>query len=551
MTDQGRGYGTEPWSQGQPQQGGPGPHTGSVGYPQQPPPGWRGPQASQDPYGTGQYPVQQPGYPQQPGYQQPGYPQQGYPQPQQPGYPQPQQPGYPQQGYPQQPQQPRQPQPQQPAPGPVLGPDGIDWEAEAAALEAEQQSYPEPAEEAPVYQEQRQPAPHEDGDAEEEYQPFLAAEDDSRSGERRRKQQGRSERKRSSGACLGISLLILAMLGGIGYFGYGEYQKHFGPPADYTGAGTGSVSVIVKDGDVGTNIGQTLKADGVVASVQAFVNAYNDNSKAQGIQPGAYTMPLKMSAANAVDYLVKANGGDALIIPEGMQAAKIYPLIDTKLGLAKGATAAAAKADVAKLGLPAFAHGNIEGFLWPARYSVSKGMKPDDMLKQMVATATAKFDALGMNSGASAVKLSSGYQVLIEASILQAEGNNQKDFGKIARVLYNRLNTQDTQGKLQLDTTLQYALKSTHFTNAQKDGDSAGGYNTYINKGLPPGPISNPGDAAVQAVLNPTPGNWAYFIAMTPSNTQFTETFDQFKGYVKQYCTAHHQGFDPVAGACT
>ena len=178
-------------------------------------------------------------------------------------------------------------------------------------------------------------------------------------------------------------------------------------------------------------------------------------------------------------------------------------------------------------------------------------MKPDDLLKEMVATAVSKFDALGMNSGAAAVKLNSGYQVLIEASILQAEGNNTADFGKIARVLYNRLNTQDTQGKLQLDTTLQYALKSVHFTNAQKNNDSAGGYNTYINKGLPPGPIGNPGDAAIAAVLNPTPGNWAYFIAMSPTDTRFAQTFEQFKGYVKQYCTAHEQGFDPVAGACT
>ncbi|MHA6764567.1 endolytic transglycosylase MltG [Streptacidiphilus sp. PAMC 29251] len=572
MTDQDRGYGAEPRGQGRPQQGNPSPYAGSVGYPQQqPPPGWGDPQ---DPYGTGQHPVQQPGYPQQPqpqpqpgypqqpqpqpGYpqhpQQPGYPQQGYPQ--QPQYPQPQQPGYPQHPQPQQPQpqQPQQPQPQQPAPAPVLGPDGIDWEAEAAALEAQEQDpYQEPVGETPVYQEPQPAADHGDGYAadEDEYQPFLAAEDDSRSGERRRKQQGRTERKRSGGACLGIALLMAAVLAGLGYVGYGVYKTHFGPPPDYQGAGTGSVSVIIKDGDVGSDIGKTLQADGVVKSSAAFVKAYNDNSKATGIQPGAYSMPTKMSAANAVAFLVKANGGDALIVPEGLQAAKIYPLIDAKLGLPKGAAAAAAKADVAKLGLPAFAHGNIEGFLYPARYSVPKGMTADDLLKEMVATATAKFDSLGMDSGASAVKLSSGYQVLIEASILQAEGNNSKDFGQIARVLYNRLNTDDTQGKLQLDTTLQYALKSTHFTNAQKNNDSAGGYNTYVNKGLPPGPISNPGDAAIQAVLSPTPGNWAYFIALSPTDTRFTQTFDQFKVYVKQYCTAHHQGFDPVAGACT
>jgi UPF0755 protein len=528
MTDQGLGYGAEPWGQGHPQQGAPqpgypqqghpGPYAGSVGYPQQPAAGWGNPQTPQDPYGTGQYPVQQ------------------------------------------------QPPAPVPAPPPVLGPDGIDWEAEAAALEAEeQQPYEPPAEPEPY-----QAHPHEDdpyadehpvahgddyaegdGSAEEEYRPFLAAEDDSRSGERRRRAQGRTERKRSGVACLGISVLMVATLSVGGYFGYGLYQKHFGPPADYTGQGTGAVSVIINDGDVGTNIADTLQKDGVVASAKAFVNAYNNNSKAIGIQPGAYTMPERMSAADAVAYLVAKNGGDSLIIPEGFPASKIYPLIDTKLGLPKGATAAAAKADVAQLGLPSYAHGNVEGFLWPARYSITKGMKPVDLLKEMVVTAVSKVDTLGLDSGAGAVKLKSGYQVLIEASILQAEGNNEQDFGKIARVLYNRLNTDDTQGELQLDTTLQYALGSTHFTYAQKNNDSAGGYNTYINKGLPPGPISNPGDAAVQAVLNPTPGTWAYFIALSPSDTRFADTFSQFKVLVQQYCTAHHQGFDATAGACT
>ena len=600
MTDQGRGYGSEPWSQGHPQQGGPNPAPPQQGYPgpQQPYPG-QGQVRPQPPQAYPGPPQGQPGPPQG----QPG-PRQGYPQPQagypgppqaypgpQPGHPGPPQgypgphpghpgpAGYPHAGvwgspqggnpqggnpqaqdpyssgqYPVVQQPPARPRPPAPAPGPVLGPDGIDWEAEAAALEADAQDPVDaepPYEPEPAHETGQHPVVHPDGYAEdEEYSPFLAAEDDSRSGERRRRQQGRTDRKRSGVACLGMSLLMLIVVGTGGYFGYGYYQKHFGPPADYAGKGTGSVSVIIKDGDVGTDIGDTLVKDGVVASSKAFVNAYNDNSKAIGIQPGAYTMAEKMSAANAVTYLVSQNGGVSLIIPEGLPASRIYPLIDAKLGLAKGATAAAAKADVAKLGLPSYAHGDIEGFLWPARYSIPKGMKPDDLLKQMVETAVGKFDSLGMDSGASAVKLKSGYQVLIEASILQAEGNNEADFGKIARVLYNRLNTDATQGQLQLDTTLQYALKSTHFTYAQKNNDSAGGYNTYIDKGLPPGPISNPGDAAVQAVLNPTPGNWAYFIAMTPSDTEFTETFTQFKGLVQKYCTAHKLGFDATAGAC-
>lgn len=536
MTDQGRGYGTAPWGHGDPNQGSP--HAGSVGYPQQPS-GWGDPQA-QDPYGTGQYPVQQPGYPQQPGYQQ------------HPGYP----PVQPQQGRPQQPYR-QPPQPVQPA-APVLGPDGIDWEAEAAALDSEAQA---PVEELPAedellaedYPDGGYQDEHDAGyDDEDDYQPFLAEEDDSRQGERKRKQAGRTQRKRSGVACLGMSLLLVASIAAGGYYGYGFYKSHFGPPADFAGGGTGSVTVTIPSGADGWAMANVLKADDVVKSGQAFVNAYNKNTKATTIQPGSYTMKREMSGANAVSFLIDANGGNVLIISEGLRASVIYPKIDAKLGLPAGTTAKAAKDDVAKLGLPAYANGNIEGFLWPARYSVSKGMKVDDLLKQMVANAVAQFQGLGMDSGASAVKLKSGYQVLIEASILQAEGNNDADFSKIARVLSNRINETngETHGQLQLDTTLQYALNSTKFTNAQKDGDKAGGYNTYLVKGLPPGPISNPGAEAINAVLNPAAGNWLYFIAMSPTNTQFAATFTDFKVLVKQYCTAHNQGFNAVAGQC-
>ncbi|WP_052433047.1 endolytic transglycosylase MltG [Streptacidiphilus carbonis] len=550
MTDQGRGYGAAPWGHGDPNQGSP--YAGSVGYPQQPS-GWGDPQA-QDPYGTGQYPVQQPvpqpGYPQQGGPQQQGYPQQGYPQQ---GYPQQQ---HPQQARPQQPyRQPPTP-PARPA-APVLGPDGIDWEAEAAALDAEQHA---PVEELPAEDEgpaeeysDEYPEDHGDGyDEEEDYQPFLAAEDDTRSGERRRKQQGRTERKRSGVACLGMSMLLVAAIGAGGYYGYGFYKNHFGPPADFTGGGTGSVTVTIPSGADGWAMANVLKADDVVKSGQAFVNAYNKNAKATTIQPGSYTLKREMSGADAVALLIADNGGDVMTVTEGMRASAVYTKIDAKLGLPAGTTAKAAKDNISALGLPAYANGDIEGFLWPTRYSVTKGMKPADLLKQMVANTVAQFQGLGMDSGASAVKLKSGYQVLIEASILQAEGNNSADFSKIARVLSNRINETDgeTHGQLQLDTTLQYALNSTKFTNAQKDGDKAGGYNTYLVKGLPPGPISNPGAAAINAVLNPAPGSWLYFIAMSPTNTQFANTFTDFKVLVKQYCTAHNQGFNASAGQC-
>lgn len=589
MTDQGRGYGSEPWTQGDPYQGGPygtpvptvqpqpqpqqpvqHPQSGQQqwGQPRPQPVGWGAPGQPQgphhqggpvpgDPYGTGQYPVQ----PQPPMH------------PQQPMQPQPPvRPQQPMQQYPT--QQPARPHPV-PRTAPLLGPDGIDWEAEAAALEAGAEvtadgiAADDPRYDGTGYDESvdgaapesyldqdddLEPAedPHHDSYDEDAdgYTPFLREPDTSRSGERRRKQTGRSERKRSGVACLGVSLLMVAVVGTGGYYGYNFYQKNFGPPPDYVGSGTGKVTVTIPDGASGTDMADALYSAGVVESEKAFVSAFNKNPDSGSIQSGMYTMPMHMSAASAVTFLLSENGGDTLVIPEGLRASVIYQMIDKKLGVAAGTTAAVAKADVAQLGLPAYANGNPEGFLWPTRYPVASGMKPLDLLKAMVLNATQEFQTLGMDQGASAVSLQSGYQVLIEASILQAEANNPPDFGKVARVLYNRLNNPVlTNGELGLDSTLAYFLNATHFTNAQMQAPDDG-YNTYVNKGLPPGPIGNPGTEAINAVLHPTPGPWVYFIAMTPTNTQFAETFADFKVLVKQYCTAHGQGFNDSAGQC-
>ncbi|MFJ1705231.1 endolytic transglycosylase MltG [Kitasatospora sp. NPDC088346] len=550
---QGGPYGQQGQAQ---QQGWPQQQGGGQGYGQQQAPqqGW--PQQGQPqqqgwPQQDGSYGQQQgyaqPQYGQQPGYQQPqpGYQQQ--PQQHQQAYqqqPQPQQVAQQQRPMPQQAQQAQQQRPAQPQPaGP--GPDGIDWEAEAAALESPQaepalDEWDEDDAVEPGYQEETADEPDSFfGDAEQ---------DNSRDAERKRKEKGKKAGRRNRGACLVVALVLLGGVAGAGWWGYGFYQNHFGPPPDYTGDGGGSVTIEIKPG-TGTAMGQTLKEADVVKSTEAFVVAFNKNPKAGTIQPGFFTLHHQMSGEAAVKYLVDSAGGNVLVVPEGKKAVDIYTQIDTKLKLEKGTTANVARTQVASLGLPPYAQGNPEGFLYPARYSIADGMKPEDLLKQMVSTAVQHFQDLKLDEGAQKIGLKSGYDVLVEASILQAEGNNDADFGKIARVLSNRLNTNATQGKLQLDTTLQYKLGRTNFTIAEKDGDKSP-YNTYVTKGLPPTPISNPGDEAIKAVLNPTPGDWVYFVALSAKETRFAVTFDDFKKDVKDYCTAHNQGFDEAAGMC-
>ncbi|MFF4342124.1 endolytic transglycosylase MltG [Kitasatospora sp. NPDC001540] len=542
----------------------------------------------QDPYGQQQFVQPQQGYPPQQGgsyggQQQFAQPQQGYPQQQfvqqQQGYPQQQggpfggqqQFAQPQQGYPpqqgasfggqqqfvqQQPgmQQQPQPQPQQvgqqrPAPQPEPeavggpGPDGIDWEAEAAALDgAAEQRVAEPEE----WAEDEYPDDEEkDGDGS-----FFSGQDDSREAERKRKEKGKKSGRRNGGACLLVALVLLGGLGGAGWWGYGFYQDNFGPPPDYKGAGSGSVNITVKDGAGGDAIGKALLDAGVVKSVKAFSAEYEKDPRGRTIQPGVYTMKHQMSAAEAFKELVESNGGNALIIPEGLKAVDIYTKIDTKLKLSPGTTAKVAKDQAGGLGLPAYANNNPEGFLWPARYSIADGMKPEELLKQMVANAVQQYGDLKLDEAAQKLGLKNAYEVVTEASILQAEGNNSEDFGKMARAISNRLTTNITQHKLGLDTTLQYGLGRTKLTEAEIN-DGSNKYNSYVNPGLPPTPIGNPGKEAIDAVLNPTPGNWAYWLAVSPQETKFAATGEEHAKNTEAWCLGKGMKYDAKHVACT
>ncbi|WP_459649524.1 endolytic transglycosylase MltG [Kitasatospora sp. Ki12] len=459
-----------------------------------------------------------------------------------------------QQAVPQQQQQARPQAAPAPAPASGPGPDGIDWEAEAAALESGADPVGGAQDGATDEWDGHQDGHHEDGgyleqEAEHQESGFLGEQDDSREAKKKRKEKGKQSGRRNGGACLLVAVVLLGAVGGAGWWGYGFYQDHFGPAPDFTGEGTGSVQFEVKKDAVAGQIGLALKSAGVVKSVDAFSEACKAEPKCITVQPGFYEMKKEMSAAAALKELLDQAGGAAMVIPEGKNSSEIYAKIDDKLKLQKGTTAGVAKAQLNDLGLPAYANGNIEGFLWPTRYNIADGMKPEDLLKQMVKNATEKY--AGLDAQAASVGLKTGYEVIIEASILQREGNNPEDFAKMAKTIQNRLAAGgEINHRLGMDTTLQYSLGRKELNKSDMD-NASNKYNTYVNPGLPPTPISNPGDDALNAVLHPADGKWLYFIAMDPQHTRFAETSKEHYANVKEYCQAAGQGFDEARGHCT
>ncbi|QKV91596.1 endolytic transglycosylase MltG [Streptomyces sp. NA02950] len=369
--------------------------------------------------------------------------------------------------------------------------------------------------------------------------------DDDADGDERRGKKGGSgkpAKRRSGVACLFVTVALVGVVGGGGYFAYDFWQSRFGPAPDYSGAGAGSVSVEIPEGSGGATIGDILTNKGVVKSSRAFVKAVEDSGKV--IQPGSYTLHKEMSGAAAVKMMTDPTSSNALIVTEGMRNATVYAAMDKKIGLKSGTTAGIAKKEAKNLGLPSWADGNakikdpLEGFLYPSRYSVGEGAKPKDILRKMVALARQNYAKQDLEGKAKELGLKSPLQLITVASLVQAEGVTHSDFRKMSEVVYNRLkpgNT-ETNGKLEFDSTYNYIKNQSKIDipiNEIKKYNNP--YNTYFYAGLPPGPIGNPGEDALKAAMNPTDDGWYYFISLDGKTSQFSKTYAEHQKWVDKF----------------
>lgn len=305
--------------------------------------------------------------------------------------------------------------------------------------------------------------------------------------------------------------------------GFGVQQLVGGPPDFEPNSQRSEVTVSVESGDTLSVIGRTLKDAGVIASVDAFIQASEANPNARFITPGDYKVPTHIPAATAIELLLSPEARDEvkIVIPEGSRASEIYAIVGKQLGVPTTQVAAA----FADAELPVSANGNPEGFLFPATYSVARTATATDVAAAMVSRYRQAAAELELERRARAQQLSVT-DVMIIASLLEGEAA-PRDYAKVARVVLNRL---AIDMPLQFDSTVNYGLgiDKIQLTTAQLQQD--GPYNTYTRTGLPPTPINSPGEAAIEAALSPARGPWLYFVATNPSKkiTEFAETYDEF-----------------------
>jgi peptidoglycan lytic transglycosylase G len=342
-------------------------------------------------------------------------------------------------------------------------------------------------------------------------------------GRGRGKTRGRPPRERKSHAGLVALAVVIAIFAGVAYTGYHYYSEYKARHASYSGTGYGHVLILVTSGDTLDGISTQLLHKGVIEAIDPWASYVANKG---GLHPGTYRIHLHMSPAAAYAALINQKNliNSKVTIPDGMREVDILPLLAKESGIPLSQFQTAIK-DTAALGLPAYANGNVEGYLYPDTYDIA----PGETALKILQTAVAQFniEATSLHLVAAAARV--GYtpaQIITGASLLEAEVGSRY-FGQVARVIDNRIN----QGMaLQFDSTIAYILNkhTDQLTASDKQANSQ--YNTFTHKDLPPGPIDSPDAAAIQAFLAPPHGDWLYFITVDKSGTtDFTSSYTQFQ----------------------
>jgi UPF0755 protein len=307
---------------------------------------------------------------------------------------------------------------------------------------------------------------------------------------------------------MGIALALVVGTGAAAVSALWPLVTSLSESNDYAGAGSGSVSIVVREGDTSRTIGAALEKAGVVKTANAFGSAAAGNPRSGSIQPGTYALRTRMSAVSALAMLLDPVNRTVprVTIREGLWTSEIISVLAAATGRPLADYKVALK-DPAALGLPAAAKGKAEGYLFPATYEFAADATAAEQLDTMVSKSLAELRKLRVTPARM-------QRVMTIASIVEAEARATPDRTKVARVIENRL---ARKMPLQMDSTVHFiSHRRGKVATTRAERLSKSPYNTYLVKGLPPGPIDSPGLSAMQAAVKPTPGRWIYFVAVNP-----------------------------------
>jgi UPF0755 protein len=339
-----------------------------------------------------------------------------------------------------------------------------------------------------------------------------------------RPDSSRLHRKRRSNAgptVIGI-LLVLAVLGAI----YLIYSAAVG--GGDVRSGRGPVRVEVVKGDTLSDVADKLEAAGVIKSAFVFKLQARYEGYGTEIQTGRYTFERgqdtdvifgKLAAGKAVPTI-------AVTVPEGLTLDETAKTFAQNSGVSAVQFERAAREtnyDYAFLEHPGIK--TTEGYLYPARYDFEKGVTSRQIVDRLLGQYLVETQGLDVAEAKDRLGLTE-HQLVTVASLIEKEAASPEEKPLAASVIYNRL---DRDMPLQIDATIQYALERPKENLSLRDLKVDSPYNTYENKGLPPGPICSPGRESLEAALNPDQTDYLYYVLKADGQSHFfTSDYQDF-----------------------
>ena len=289
-------------------------------------------------------------------------------------------------------------------------------------------------------------------------------------------------------------------------------------------------SFTIPEGASATKVGLLMEQQGIVPDVDIFVTAVRLKLGTRSIQPGRYLLVNIRTIGDLTRQILEPDWRPILVfVPEGVTRERVvkyyaakYPT-DTERFMALTED----RDFMASFGIDQAP--NLEGYLLPETYSIRNGLTEEGMIRQMVELTLEVLGETVLRRGARlGLNL---HEILTMASIVEGEAMLDEERGIISAVYHNRLR----RGmRLQADPTVQYAIPDGPRRLLFRDYKYPSAYNTYLHKGLPPGPVNNPGRAAIMAAVMPGEVEYLYFVADGEGGHVFTHTYDEHTRAIRE-----------------
>ena len=277
--------------------------------------------------------------------------------------------------------------------------------------------------------------------------------------------------------------------------------------------------IVVEPGGLRT-VAETLQEANVIRSAWAFILLSRITFEQTPVQAGSYLFANAITANEVMEQLQSGENGAKvyrLVFPEGRTVSHLAERLHDLLPDFDQAT-------FLELALP------LEGMLFPETYFIAPDATPDSIVELLKNTFTQR--VTNGRSEEIANHHLSEYEIITLASIIEREANTPESKQMVAGILQNRLTI---NMPLQADASIEYVLDKplSELTSTDLEIDSP--YNTYLNRGLPPTPINNPGLAAIDAVLQPADTEYLFYITAPDGTFHFAYDFDQHRLNIQRY----------------